>query len=380
MEEWFHWLTDVSLYDVGMAFLIFLIFFIVAHLFTRFFLKLIIKITSKTKSRIDNVIISSFQKPVELFLTSTGLYLALTSFPLPVSWTEFITHVYKSCIVIFIGWGLFLFSNATGLFFNHVSSRLNIRFDQIVLPFLSKIIKLIVVLITIAIVFAVWGYDINGLVAGLGIGGLAIALAAKETLSNFFGGLVIITETPFTIDDWIRTPSVEGTVEDINFRSTKIRTFDQAIVTVPNSTLANEPITNWSKMGKRRILFNLGLSIHTPKDKIEAARKAIYNMLVGRDDIDDETILVHFYQFSPSTLDLQLYFFTKTTDYVVWLGIKEEINTGILAILEEHDVKLGVPVQEQVYYGPNPEEAQFIEKTAENQEKNEHNNERARSE
>lgn len=366
MDKLFHWISHTNYYHVGIAVAIIVIFFVISQLFTRYFLKLMTKIATKTKSRVDDAIVNSFQKPVELFLTSTGFYLGLTYLSLPGSWIHLITEFYRTLIIIFIGWGFFLFSNAIGLFFNHIGNRLNIRFEKIVIPFLTKMIKFIVVVLTISIIAAEWGYHVSGLVAGLGLGGLAIALAAKDTLSNLIGGLVIITETPFTIDDWIKTPSVEGTVEDISFRSTKIRTFEQAIVTVPNSTLANEPITNWSKMGKRRIFFNLQLDIHTPKEKLLSCTEAIRDMLKKSEDIDPDLIYVHFYQFSTSSLDLQLYFFTKTTFYNEWLDVKETVNAEILGILENHNIRLGVPVQ-QTYYDvavPQPEQ---IEKMTDEQ-------------
>ncbi|MFA1822484.1 mechanosensitive ion channel family protein [Virgibacillus oceani] len=124
----------------------------------------------------------------------------------------------------------------------------------------SRTLRIVIIAISFSIIAQEFGYDVNGFVAGLGIGGLAFALAAKDALANMFGGIIIITKKPFTIGDWVLTPSVEGTVEDISFRSTKVRTFAQALVTVPNATLSNEPITNWSKMGKRQITFNSRLS------------------------------------------------------------------------------------------------------------------------
>ncbi|MFC7394179.1 mechanosensitive ion channel family protein [Scopulibacillus cellulosilyticus] len=331
--------------DIGIAFLIFLVFFLISKIFTKYILELITRIVTKTSKRIDEYIIKSFKQPVSLFLIATGLYLGLHYLPLSANAIHFITKIYRSIIIILIGGGLFRFSNATKILFNHVSTRLNLQFNKIIIPFLTKIIKFIVIALTIAALANEWGYNIDGIVAGLGLGGLAVALAAKDTVSNLFGGLVIITESPFTIDDWIQTPSVEGTVEDISFRSTKIRTFTQAVVTVPNSTLVNEAITNWSRMGKRRILFNLQLDIHTPKDKMVNCAASIREMLKSRNDIDQETILVHFYQFSPSSLDIQLYFFTKTTTYDEWLEVNEQVNTEILAILEKHQVDLAVPIQ-----------------------------------
>ncbi|MFP3359363.1 mechanosensitive ion channel family protein, partial [Planococcus sp. SIMBA_143] len=130
-----------------------------------------------------------------------------------------------------------------------INHKYNVKIDHILIPFFSKALRLIIVAIGISVIAQEFEYDINGFVAGLGIGGLAFALAAKDALANLFGGIIIITEKPFTIGDWIKTPSVEGTIEDISFRSTKVRTFAQALVTVPNATLSNEAITNWSKMG-----------------------------------------------------------------------------------------------------------------------------------
>ncbi len=271
----FQWINSISFSDIGMAAGIIILFLVIGQVFSRLILKLLIKVTSRTKGQMDNAIISAFHKPFSVLLIITGFYLGLKALGLPSGFNHFIATLFHTFFIICAGWGLFLFTDATRLFFNHMTTRFNLRFDEIVIPFISKVLKFIIIALIISIVAYEWGYNINGFVAGLGLGGLAIALAAKDTLSNLFGGLVIITETPFTIDDWIKTPSVEGTVEDINFRSTQIRTFEQAVVTVPNSTLANEPITNWSRMGKRRITFKLSLDIRTPKEKLIAVASSI---------------------------------------------------------------------------------------------------------
>ncbi len=131
----------------------------------------------------------------------------------------------------------------------------------------------------------------------------------------FFGGVVIITDKPFSIGDWIESSSVEGVVEDINFRSTKVRTFAQALVTVPNSVLANEAITNWTKMGRRQISFKLGVTYSTPKEKLDKCITEIREMLKNHSDIHPQTIFVNFDGFNDSSLDIFLYFFTKSTDW-----------------------------------------------------------------
>ena len=188
-----------------------------------------------------------------------------------------------------------------------------------------------------------FNYNVAGLVGGLGLGGLAFALAAKDALSNLFGGAVIITEKPFTIGDWILTPSVEGTVETITFRSTKIRTFAQALVTVPNAKLANESITNWSEMGKRRIVFDLSVTYETPKEKLESIIKKIDYMLKSHPEIHQDTIITKFDKYGVNGLDIYIYFFTKTTVWLDFLKIKEEINYKIMDILDNEGVSLAIP-------------------------------------
>lgn len=186
-----------------------------------------------------------------------------------------------------------------------------------------------------------FGYNVNGFVAGLGLGGLAFALASKDVLANLFGGVVIIIEKPFTIGDWISTSSVDGIVEDITFRSSKIRTFEQALVTVPNATLANDLITNWSKMGKRRVTFNLHFTIDTSKEKLENVVKQIDNLLKHHPDIHQKPIHVALSEYNGSGIEILIYFFTKTTDWGQYLKVKEDINFKIMDILKSEEVSFG---------------------------------------
>ena len=184
------------------------------------------------------------------------------------------------------------------------------------IPFLSKILRVIIVVIAISVVAQEFDYNVSSFVAGLGIGGLAISLAAKDALANFFGGFVIITEKPFSIGDWIKTSTVEGTVEEITFRSTRVRTFADAVVTVPNATLANDSITNWSKMGKRQIQFHVKRYILILQEKtLENVVQDLRELLVNHQDVHNDTILVSFDQYKENGYGIFIYFFTNTT---VW--------------------------------------------------------------
>lgn len=160
---------------------------------------------------------------------------------------------------------------------------------------------------------------------------------------------MIILDKPFSIGDRIGTSSVEGTVEEITYRSTKVRTFAQALVTVPNSTMANEAITNWSKMGRRRITFNLGVTYTTPRFRLETCIARIEKMLREHPQIHQETIFVNFDRFNESSLDIFLYFFTVTTNWGEYLKVREDVNLKIMAILEEEKVSIAFPSR-SVYF------------------------------
>lgn len=328
---------------IGIAIGIYLVIYLLRNYFTHRIFTLLLKITSKTKSEIDNYLVMAFEKPLRLFFVALGIYLACVYLPLSMETNILISRIFRSTIVILVSFGLWNLAGNYSVFTEEMANLASIKIDQILIPFISRILKFIIVVLAFSVILQEWEYDINGFIAGLGLGGLAFALAAQQTLSNVFGGIVIITDKPFSIGDWILTPSVEGTVEDINFRSTRIRTFAQAVVTVPNSTLANEPITNWTRMDKRRITFNLGITYSTPKEKLEKCVNDIRNMLHNHSEIHPETIFVNFDAFGDSSLNIFLYFFTKTTVWEEFLQVKEDVNLKIMSILENEGVAVAFP-------------------------------------
>jgi MscS family membrane protein len=328
---------------VGISLAILAAFILFRNLFTKYVFQLIIKLARKTPTEILTQICLSFERPLGWAFIIVGLYVAMDYFPFIEQHNALFLKFLRSMVIVLITWGLFNLSSPTTGILVSVNEKMNNKIDLILLPFISRTIRVILIAISISIIGQEFDYDVNGLVAGLGLGGLAFALAAKEAVGNLIGGIVIVTEKPFSIGDWILTPSVEGTVEDINFRSTKIRTFSQALVTVPNSTLANEPITNWSRMGKRRITFHLGLNYRTTKDQIQRVVARIEAMLRKHQDIHPDTIMVAFDHYNESSLDILLYFFTNSTVWAEHLKIKHEINLEIMGILEEEGVEVAFP-------------------------------------
>lgn len=332
-----------NLKNIVISVTIFLLFILFSKFFAKYVFVVFLKITRKAPSQLFTQVGLAFEKPFRWLFIIVGIYVSVKYFPFIDRTNPLFLHLIRSSVILLIGWGLFNLVGASSLLILKVNDKFNINIDEIIIPFLSKALRLIIVAISIAVIADEFGYNVNGFVAGLGLGGLAFALAAKDVLANLFGGVIIITEKPFTIGDWILTPSVEGTVEDITFRSTKVRTFAQAVVTVPNATLADQPITNWSQMGKRRITFTLRVTHDTPKEKLENVVKRINHLLENDPDIHQETIFVTFDEYKADGLDIYLYFFTKTTVWGEYLKIKEKINFAILDILEEEGVSFALP-------------------------------------
>jgi MscS family membrane protein len=329
--------------DIGIAIAIFLIFLLFRKIFTKYIFKLILATLRKTPTVLFSNILLSFERPLRVFWVVLGTYLALVYLPFNITTIEFVEHVYRSIIIILVGWGLFNYTSEYSMSIFRLARNVDIDEQSMLVPFMSKILRFAVVALVVVVIASEWGYEISGFIAGLGLGGLAFALAAQDTIGNFFGGVIIITEKPFAKGDWIQTPSVEGTVEDISFRSTQIRTFADSVVTIPNSTLANEPITNWSEMGKRRISFSIGVTYSTSKEKLETCARRIESLLRSHDEIDQDLIMVRFNEFNNSSLDIYVYFFTKTIAWVEWFRIKEEINFEIMGILEDENVSIAFP-------------------------------------
>lgn len=293
-------------------------------------------------------IADSFERPAVFFLTVLAFYLGIGVFVyvagLQIAASGlllFLTKILKICVICAVTWGLM---NAAPPIVEAIQGGEK-EVDKTLVVFFSKIVRVVLVIIAAVIVIAEIGYNISGLITGLGIGGLTVALAAKDSASNLFGGLVIIGDKPFAVDDWIETPDLEGVVTDITLRSTRIRTFKDAEVVVPNSTLANTQIINWSRMKKRRVSFHLGLTYGTSKEKLQQAAQGIRSLLKNHPDVDPQVIVVNFDEFSAYSLDLQIYYFTTKTSWGDYMKVKEDINLQILDLLESIGVEIAFPTQ-----------------------------------
>ena len=205
---------------------------------------------------------------------------------------------------------------------------------------LHTIFKSIILIIAIMMVASEIGYDIKGVLAGLGLGGLAVALAAQDVLSQIFGCMVIVIDKPFVIADWIETPEFEGIVETISIRSTKIRTFEDALITMPNAKLVNGQITNWSKRGRRRIQLHLRLAPSTDQKLLETGIQEIRVLLSRHEKVFLKTVRVYLENISITGFEILVECFIPNEGYDNFLGIQEELQFKILKILPEKEIQV----------------------------------------
>jgi MscS family membrane protein len=352
METILELLENTFLQSILYAMLILLIYVLLRKRVMNIFFRIINKRIVNSKTKLDDILLKVVRKPIRMLMNVTVLYIAYHTVDLhsivadTTPYDNFALHCYSSAVIVFFFMVLYNSTDESHVFFTDFMKVFDIEVDKLLIPFVSKVFRLFLFIVAVAVIAETWGFSVGTFVAGLGIGGLAFALAAQDTLSNLFGGAVIITEKPFTLGDWIIVDDVEGTVEDINFRSTKIRKFNKSVVTVPNSRVADANIINFSKRDIRRISYELKIHIDSSVEEVKAVVANIEKMLTDHKDIDNETIFVKFNKFGESSLNIFLYYFTSTSDWGKYLTIAEDTNFRIMKILEENNVTLAVPLQQ----------------------------------
>ena len=211
--------------------------------------------------------------------------------------------------------------------------------------FLAKIAKAIIYTVAVFLIIQELGFDLGGLITGLGLGGVILTLAAQDTAKNLFGGVVIFLDKPFKVGDYIEAGTHVGTVEDITFRSTAIRTLDDSLLHIPNSEMSSVAITNWAEINRRRYRTNLLITLETPLDKIAKIKQEIINMLSEQEEITTDTIMVNFENILDNGNQLVVIAYTDVIQYAEYLKLKETLNYQIMQILENNGVQLAYNTQ-----------------------------------
>ena len=333
-------LTSIQIVDIIIAIAIIVFFRIFSGTFSYMIIK-IFKIKSKKAKEIKE---SAFFKPLKVFFIILGIYFAIVFLRVPLQINDqvmdIVTKVFKIISVIEFAVGLANSFTAKTILGKKLRKGLSQKMDDTVFEFVLKITRVLIYIIAIFLVLAILEINLTGLIAGLGLGGVIITLAAQDTAKNLFGGLVIFIDKPFAVGDWIEMDNYEGTIEDITFRTTRIRTFENALVNIPNAIIADASVTNWSKMEKRRYKTNLCVELDTPLEKLELLKTRIEKMLQERESVFDDSIIVRFDQITDNGMNILIYTYTNSVSYASYLKEVEDINVKIMKILNEENIEL----------------------------------------
>lgn len=336
----------ISMSRFAVAFLIFLLALIFRKVLNHIFFKVIYPLAAKTRSRYDDQFFQAIRKPAEWLVVIIGTFAAIHLLQLPVEPVDLRSGaiaLFKVLVTFDVAWALFNLIGLIETFLEGWVSKTESTLDDQLLPFIRKCLRIFVIFLAAIMTIQNLGYSISGLLASLGIGGLAVALAAKDTLSNIFGSLMILLDRPFHVGDWIKAGDLEGIVEEVGFRSTKIRTFGKTQITVPNNVIANLAVDNISRRPKRRINITVGVTYETKPEQMRQAVALIREMLGNHPGIDQEFILVNFTDFGASSLDILVYCFTKTIVWAEYLEAREDVNLKIMEILEDLGLEIAFP-------------------------------------
>ncbi|HEX4808363.1 MAG TPA: mechanosensitive ion channel family protein, partial [Bryobacteraceae bacterium] len=243
---------------------------------------------------------------------------------------------------------------------DHLSTRLDSRQRAVsssVLPLGVRIVKIAIFCIAILFTLAAWGYNTNAILAGVGVGGLAVALAAQKTIENLFGSVAVISDRPVLVGDFCQFGGQVGTVEDIGLRSTRIRTLDRTVVTIPNSTFSTMTLENYSRRDRMWFHPTVHLRRGTTPDEIRTAMEAILKVLKAHPLVDPTAVPVRFTKMTTQSFDLDVFSYVLTPDFNEFLRVQSELLLSILESLSALGLVLAVPIQEMVVTGEQEEEA-----------------------
>lgn len=344
MEEIINKITSNKAMTLGTAIIIVLIFRILASIIAYIIIKMF---NIKKKIEIRK---SPYYRPLKTFVIVLGIYLAVLFIREPLQINEkimiIITKIFRIIVVALISKGLINSLSAPNSFIIKWQKKMTQDgVDSTSSIVILKILKILVYIGATVIIIQEIGYDLSGLITGLGISGVIITLAAQDTAKNLFGGIVIFLDKPFKVGDYIKLPEYDGTVEDITFRSTKVRTVENTVLHIPNSEISSAIITNYSEMQKRRYKTNLVIELGTPLIKIQQVIKDIEDMLSVQEKVIKDTINVKFQNITDNGTEVIVIAYVDIVNYNEFLEKQQQLNFDIMQILEDNKVELAYNTQ-----------------------------------
>lgn len=351
------------LWQYLLSLLILVLAFTLRHFIARWLVDILTRITSRTKTSLDDELVVVFKTlipPLRLAILLIGIYFAFTIFlagqTLPIvlqSVKIFLQSLFYLVMLGNIGWAFCRLTDSIIDMLYRITTLKDTLLDKTFVPIARSSAKTFFILILTlqGLYYFEFGALVSSLLAAAGVSGLAIGLAAQDTIKNFFGSVVLLLDRPFSVGDWVIAGGTEGIVESVGFRSTKIRTFGKTLITIPNSQIVDRDIENVSRRGVRRISFTLGVTYDTTPSQMQELIRRLRDLLRNDDEVWPNTILVRFTEFGGSSLNIFIYYFSKTTVWDEHLALREKINLKIMQIVEDLGLEIAFPTQTIYLHG-----------------------------
>ena len=305
--------------------------------------RIVKRMTAKTETDLNDVIVDRVEEPVVFAVTVLGVHWGLSTLNMSETAHLWLGRIIHALVIFAVAWMLTrLFDAFVQHFLVPLVEKTEGDLDDQLLPIVRRGVKGAIWIVAIVVALNNAGYDVGALIAGLGIGGLAFALAAQDTISNLFGGFTIFTDRPFTIRDRIKVAGFDGTVDEIGVRSTRIRTLEGRLVTIPNSKIASAPVENVTSEPGRKVVFNLGLTYDTPPDRMNRAMEVVKEILTADEDIKEDPV-VGFTAFGASSMDLLVIYWIKPGSAI--LDVQTRTNMAILERFNAEKLEFAYPTQ-----------------------------------
>lgn len=319
--------------------------FFAGHLIVWICRNVLRKIAKRTPPKIDDLIIDAIEKPLAMIVLLIGIKLALRELTLPKSYIDFIGKAYIILIILNISWILSRFASAT--IEEYITPRVKLsgrRVNTRLIPTMKKTSQTIIWGFGIVIALNNTGYDVRALVAGLGIGGLALALAAKDTVTNFFGGFTIFADKPFRIGDRVRVSGYDGHIVAIGLRSFRLATFDGTEVVIPNSVIIDNVVENVTLSPFYRVVLDLGLTYATTPEQMKTALDILADIAKENPGVDDSQTKASFFGYGDFSLTIRyIYYIDKVKGG--YYRTQSEVNMAILERFNASGLDFAFPTQ-----------------------------------
>jgi MscS family membrane protein len=334
VQVWREGVYGINIAEMLIALLVFGLFMVFRNLFSRFVLRVLRRAAARTRTDVDNRIVNALYEPIRFIPVVMGVFFTLSVLDVEEGTREVFYKVNRTLIAFTLFWAFYRITTPASTLLMKAEGVLT----RPMVEWLVKAAKVAFVVLGVATILELWGIAVGPIIAGLGLFGVAVALGAQDLFKNLIAGLFVIGERRFFPGDWINVDGVvEGTVQEIGFRTTTVRRFDRAPVYVPNARLADNAVTNFSRMSHRRIRWMVGVEYRTTLEQLREIRDGIERYIVESDEFADPSEVPTFVRidsFNDSSIDIMVYCFTNTIVWGDWLEIKERLAYAIKEIVE----------------------------------------------